>query len=67
MTVFEHFTNNLLCSFKTVFEHFTYDIPSSQESLPGQSSASDFKDAANPRFDHSNVVFDLFLETRFCI
>ena len=30
-----------------------------------RSSTLDFKDAATPRFDHSNVVFDLFMETRF--
>ena len=27
--------------------------------------ASDFKDTAAPRFGHSDVVFDLFIETRF--
>ena len=31
----------------------------------GRASASDFKDAAAPRFAHSDVVFDLFMETLF--
>ena len=30
-----------------------------------QGSLPDFKDAATPRFDHSDVVFDLFVERRF--
>ena len=30
-----------------------------------RASALNFKDAATPRFDHSDVVFDLFIETRF--
>ena len=30
-----------------------------------RSSALDFKDVTNPRFGHSDVVHDLFIETRF--
>ena len=33
--------------------------------LPGRASALDFKDTSAPRFGHSDVVFDLFLEARF--
>ena len=36
-----------------------------QELLPGSASAVDFKYVAIPRFSHSDVVFDLFIETRF--
>ena len=32
-----------------------------QESLPGESIALDFKDAAASRFGHSDVVFVYFL------
>ena len=32
---------------------------------PEITSSLDFKDAAIPRFGHSDVIFDLFLETRF--
>ena len=32
---------------------------------PERASVLDFKDATIPRFGHSNVVFDLFIETRF--
>ena len=32
---------------------------------PERASALDFKDTSAPRFGHSDVVFDLFLETRF--
>ena len=32
----------------------------SQESLPGRASTSDFKDAATPRFGHSDAVFVYF-------
>ena len=34
-------------------------------SLPPPRSVSDFKDTSAPRFGHSDVVFDLFLETCF--
>ena len=38
----------------------------SPESLPGESiCVLDFKGAANSRFSHHDVVFDLFIETRF--
>ena len=32
---------------------------------PDKASALDFKDAASPRFGHSDVVFDIFIETGF--
>ena len=34
---------------------------------PERASVLHFKDAAALRFDHSDVVFDLFIETFFCI
>ena len=34
---------------------------------PERASALDFKYDAAPRFSHGDVVFDLFIETRFCI
>ena len=34
---------------------------------PETASALDFKDAATPRFGPSDVAFDLFTETRFCV
>ena len=50
--------------------HETRQMITHQESLrhyPVRASALDFKDAVNSRFDHSNVVFDLFIETLFWI
>ena len=37
----------------------------SRSHYPERASALDFKDISAPRFGHSNVVFDLFLETCF--
>ena len=37
----------------------------SRSHYPERASALDFKDTSAPRFGHSDVVFDLFLETRF--
>ena len=33
---------------------------------PERAYTVDFKDAATLRFGHSDVIFDLFTETRFC-
>ena len=40
-------------------------ISISRSHYPERASALDFKDTSAPRFGHSDVVFDLFLETRF--
>ena len=37
----------------------------SRSHYPERASALDFKDTSAPRFGHSDVVFDIFLETRF--
>ena len=34
---------------------------------PKRASALDFKDAETSRFGHTDVAFDLSIETRFCI
>ena len=43
------------------------DFMFAQDHYPGRASVLNFKDAVTPRFGHSNVVFDLFIETPFCI
>ena len=41
------------------------NVSISRSHYPERASALDFKDTSAPRFGHSDVVFDLFLETRF--
>ena len=59
-------------SAKSHFEFFagfafvlSHSIRSDQESLPGESICLEVQKRRSQKFDHSNVVFDLFIETRF--
>ena len=59
------FSSYLAWSSYLIRNIYTFNKICDQESLPDIASALDFKYAAIQRFGHSDVVFDLFIETRF--
>ena len=55
----------ILAKWKNLKIYGKRNLSISRSHYPERASALDFKDTSAPRFGHSEVVFYLFLETRF--